>query len=251
MATAAGCSGTAGAASTPSASATPTVPGPNVGTSLNAKLPSRLSHLKLVTPSGDSTTLAAQRGKVVLVSDIMTLCQETCPADTATFVATANAIRAAGLSNQVEFLSITVDPKRDTRPQLAAYRRLYKPTPPDWLTLTGDPAGLNALWKYLGVYHKKVPNDSPAPRNWRTGKKLTYDIEHSDEVFFFDRSGHERFVLEGTGRVPKGVTLAPTLRKFLDADGVKALKHPPTGAWTVTQATDVIGWLTGKHVHAR
>jgi protein SCO1/2 len=219
-----------------------------VGTSVDAALPARLANLKLVESSGKTTSLAALHGKVVLISDVMTLCQESCPIATSTFVATANAIRKAGLADKVEFLSITVDPKRDTPAQLAAYRKLFKPTPRNWLAVTGEPAGLNALWKYLGVYHKKVPNDSPAPRNWRTGARLTYDIEHSDEVFFFDQTGHERFVLEGTGKMARGDTLPPTMRAFLDPAGVKALKHPTAGAWTVTQATEVIGWLTGQHI---
>jgi hypothetical protein len=52
---------------------------------------------------------------------------------------------APGLGNRVVFLSITVDPGRDTRAQLAAYRNLYAPAPADWLTPTAVMA-----WVYRG-----------------------------------------------------------------------------------------------------
>lgn len=65
--------------------------------------------------------------------------------------------------------------------------------------LTGSPANVNALWTFFGVWRKKTsdPVGASAPKDWRTGAPLTYDVAHSDEVFFLDKRGHERFVLEG------------------------------------------------------
>jgi protein SCO1/2 len=68
---------------------------------------------------------------------------------------------------------------------------------------------------------------------------LTYDVQHSDEVFFLDASGHERFVLEGAPYAANG-TVPPKLLKFMDAEGRKNLKSPASTAWTEAQAKTVI-----------
>jgi protein SCO1/2 len=181
----------------------------------------------------------------------MTLCQETCPLDTANIVETARTVQKAGLGDKVEFLSISVDPARDTPAQLAAYRRLFTPPPANWNALTGTQADLDKLWKYLGVYHKKVPSEKPLPANWRTGQPLTYDIEHSDLVYFIDSSSRERFLLDSPGHVPTDVHLPPTMNSFLDADGHHRLAHPDASYWTVPQALQTLSWLTGHQIPCR
>lgn len=186
-------------------SAPPSVPVPTanetlnqIGTTLDSALPAPLLSLRFRSADGRTVRLADFVGKSVVVSDAMTLCQETCPLDTATLVQTARAEDAAKLGSDEVFLSITVDPGRDTAAQLAAYRRLYSPAPANWLALTGTAATVDALWDYLGVWRHTVSEPpGPAPTNWRTGEPLSYDVQHSDEVFFLDRRGHERFVLEG------------------------------------------------------
>lgn len=194
---AAGLAASALLAACDSGSHAPAPPGPSVGQQLDATVPAAVRDSVLVSASGQRVDLASFADKVVVVSDMMTLCQETCPLDTANVVAAARAVERAGLGDRVEFLSISIDPARDTPQRLAAYRRLFAPAPGDWLTLTGTPATLTTMWKDLGVWIQKVPDTPPAPRDWLTGKPLTYDLNHSDEVFFLDPHGHERFLLEG------------------------------------------------------
>ncbi len=230
------------------------VPAPpaGTGTRLDSAVPAAIARLPLVDQDGRRTSLAAFRGKVLVVSDSMTLCQETCPLDTADLVQSAREVDAAHLGAKVEFLTITVDPTRDTTAQLAAYRRQYTPTPANWQTLTGAPADIAALWKYLGVYTKKVPEGSPPSKNWRTGQVLTYDLDHTDEVFFFDARGHERFLLDGAGHVVPGTPLPAAMRAYLDADGRQNLAHPdPDTTWTVPQALQGIGWLLQHRIPSR
>jgi protein SCO1/2 len=223
-------------------------PGPMVGQRMNVTLPAAVTNGVLVSSSGKRFSLASLRGKVVVISDAMTLCQETCPLDTANVVAAARAAQHAGVGNRIVFLSVTVDPERDTPVQLAAYRRLFAPAPADWLTVTGDPAQLATLWKTLGVYIHRVPDTPPYPRNWRTGKPLSYDITHSDEVFFLDKSGHERFLLEGAPHLAPHTSLPRTLAKFLDAHGQRNITHPSKLAWTLPQELQVLSWLTQHHI---
>lgn len=226
----------------------PPAPGPRVGQRLNASLPAAASQAPLMTSGGRRLSLASLRGKIVVISDMMTLCQETCPLDTANVVAAARQVERAGLGNRVEFLSVTIDPQRDTRAQLAAYRRQFAPPPADWLVAGGSPAALSGLWRALGVYIKKVPDTGTPPRNWRTGAPLTYDLTHSDEVFFVDPAGHERFVLEGAPHVAPGAAIPGRLYAFLDAQGRRNVRHPGAQAWTLPQEMSVLSWLLGRRV---
>lgn len=237
----AACSGASASAPSSRESAVPE-PGKDVGTALDAQVPASILDLSFTSSDGKVVRLRDFSGKTVAISDVMTLCQETCPLDTATFVQTDRAEQAAGESGNEVFLSITVDPARDTPAQLAAYRTLYG-APSNWLTLTGSAASVDALWNYFGVWRQRVKDDDgPAPRNWRTGRPLTYDIEHSDEVFFLDRQQHERFVLEGPPYATAG-SVPRAMRSFMDADGKKNLEHPPSTAWTEAQAREVLAWL--------
>jgi cytochrome oxidase Cu insertion factor (SCO1/SenC/PrrC family) len=229
-------------------SASPPVPSHNVGTRLNAALPRHLLDTPLTTNTGRTVRLSSFRNKIVVLSDMMTLCQETCPLDTATLVEVARAVDRAGIGNRVVFLSLTVDPARDTPAQIGAYRNLYAPVPANWLTLTGDARAVDRIWRTLGVYHRKVPSESPSARNWRTGALLTYDIEHSDEVFFLDANQHERFVLDGVPQVGRAKAIPDRLYRFMDAQGYRHLRHPSRMAWTLADGLAVVSWLTKEEI---
>ena len=234
--------------SAPAHAKTVATPSGSIGQPLDSPVPDSIRSLPLLASDGNRLDLASLAGKVVVVSDMMTLCQETCPIDTATLVAVARAVERAGLGGQVEFLSVTIDPGRDNTRHLAAYRHLYSPPPPDWLTVTGTRQSLGTLWHYLGVYIQQVPDASPAPHDWLTHRPLTYDLNHSDEAFFFDRRGHERFLLEGTPHIAPGTTIPKTLSQFMDAQGRQNLTNPDPEAWTEPQAVQVLSWLTGHPI---
>lgn len=106
-----------------------------------------------------------------------------------------------------------------------------------------DRFSVDALWNYIGVSRERVgePKGTP-PRNWRTGRPLTYDVEHSDEVFFVDQRGHERFVLEGPPSATAG-SVPDALRSFMNSAGKANLADPPATAWTQAQAQQVLRWL--------
>ena len=203
----------------------------------------------LITSAGRHLNLASFAGETLVISDVMTLCQETCPLDTANLISAARAVDRAGLSDDVEFVSITIDPNRDTPRRLAAYRHLYRPAPPNWTLLTGTPAALSRLWSALGVYIEKVPDGRPAPRDWLTGKPLTYDLTHSDELFFIDADSRERFLLEGAPHLAPGAPIPAKLSQFMDATGHANVDHPDPQAWTLRQALGVLSWLTGHAIH--
>jgi protein SCO1/2 len=225
-------------------------PDDSIGQPLDSPVPGSIRSLPLVSSDGTPVSLSTLAGKVVVVSDMMTLCQETCPIDTATLVAVARAVEDDGLGNQVEFLSVTIDPARDDARHLAAYRQLFAPAPADWLTVTGTPANLATFWHYLGVYVQQVPDSAVAPHDWLTHRPLTYDLNHSDEEFFLDQQGRERFLLEGTPHLAPGAKIPEALSRFMDAEGRQNLTDPVPEAWTEPQALQVLSWLTGREIHS-
>lgn len=225
-------------------------PGPAIGQSTNALLPAAVTRTVLINSAGQPMSLGNLGDRVLVVSDMMSLCTQTCPLDTANVVAAARAVERAGLGDRVAFLSITIDPGRDTVAQLAAYRALYKPAPPDWYLLTGSGGAIDALWRSFGVFIQRVRDKPPLPTNWRTGQPLTYDLDHSDELFFIDTNDRERFVLEGAPHVAPAAPMPPTLVRFLDATGHKNLTHPDPQAWTLPQELDVISWLLDRRIAA-
>jgi protein SCO1/2 len=222
------------------------MPGSSVGQELNRMLPAPVEHVPLRDGSGRSVSLAVLRGKVVVVSDMLTLCQGTCPIDTANIVGTARRLSAAGLGDKVAFLSITVDPRRDVAARLAAYRREYAPAPSDWYVLTGSAREINLFWDTLGVFRKRESDAPPGPKDWLTGDRLTYDITHSDEVFFFDRTGRERFLLQGLPHVSPGSPIPAALKKFM-AEGDEGPTSSPHG-WTTAHAVEVLAWLLDRRI---
>lgn len=233
----AGCAASSGA---------PPPPSGNVGTRLDGRVSPRILDLPLRDSQGRVRKLVDFTGKVVVISDGMTLCQEACPVDTAGVVQTARAVDAAGLGTQVQFLTITVDPQRDTPGRLAAYRKLFAPVPRNWMTLTGSPGQVARLWKYFGVYAQRVPQDTPPPTDWLTGKPMTYDVQHSDEVFFLSRNQHERFILEGIPHIDHRAGVPDRIYGFMNAQGHHNVHQ--ASDWTVPQALQVVGWLLGQRV---
>lgn len=242
----AGCGGSA-------ASSGPPAPGRSVGTRLNAPMASKIMALPFTDAQGHRTTLGSFDGKVVVVYAAMTSCTSDCPLDTANIVSAAKATDRAGLSKKVEYLSVTIDPGRDTPQRLAAYRKLYAGPGqlPNWKLLTGSRQNLSALWKYLGVYWKKVPIEKPYPTDWQTGQPVTYDVEHADEVFLLDGNGHERFVISGYAHVPRTSAVPARLRGFLDEHGRQHLNEPGMSSWTPEDVLTGVSWLTGREVSLR
>lgn len=212
------------------------------GTELDLPVPATIRALPFTDQAGHTVHLSDFAGKTVVLGDMLTLCQEHCPIDTETLVLMARERAATPDPADTVFLSVTVDPTRDTPAQLAAYRRLYVGSPanvPQWELLTGSPANVAALWRSLHVYVQKVGEDSGVVRSWRTGRKLTYDVDHSDDVFFIDPAGRERYLFAGQpylhgGRVP------PAMQRFMSGQGRRNEQH---GQWTAAEGLQVLNWL--------
>ncbi len=220
-------------------SASPSAPSPSFGIVQDRPVPD----VPLVDQSGRPTSLSAFQGKVVVLANFLSLCQDECPMITGAFIAMQRDVQAAGLGDRVVFLEATVDPGRDTPARLAAYSQQFGA---NWPLLTGAPADLNRLWSFFGVSYQQVPEEQPPKLDWWTHQPLTYDVTHSDGFILLDTSGHERFI---TANPPDlHGQLAPSLQNLLNQGGVHNLEHQQAPNWTVPQALSALGWLVGRPI---
>ncbi len=189
-------------------------------------------------------SLAALRGKVVVLAPFLSLCQDECPLVTGAFISLQRDLRGAGLAHRVVFVEATVDPGRDTVARLAAYQREFGA---DWDLWTGTPANVAAFWKPFGVEYQIVPEDQPPKIDWFTGRPLTYDVNHTDGYILIGTDGHERFV---DATAPDLSRLDHKLTSLLNDGGLHNLQHPQQPNWTIADALASIGWMLGTDIPA-
>ncbi len=227
----------------PAATASAEVPAPlAIGTALQKPRP--VPSVQLINAQGKRTSLAAWRGKWVILAPSMTLCHEVCPLTTGALMELVNDVRLAGLSKHVVIAEATVDPWRDSPFRLRAYEKL---TGADFAMLTGTQSEIKALWKFFGVYYVRVPQGKPPDVDWLTHKPETFDVQHTDAIFFIDPAGQERIVDEGMADV--NGQLSPVLKSLLSSEGVQNLEHPQF-PWTPVQALDDLYFLMNRNVPA-
>jgi cytochrome oxidase Cu insertion factor (SCO1/SenC/PrrC family) len=244
------CSTSSGQSTTspPASSARPSAsqPTPSNGTTLDQPVPAAVSTIKFQNQDGQAVSLDSLKGKTVVFTDFLTLCQEICPLTSANYASLQSTLDKAGMSSDVELVELTVDPARDSVARLAAYQKLFG-AKPNWEFLTGTPAQVAAIWQALGVSYDTTIDKPPLPRDWWTGKPLTYDVDHQDVVFVIDAQGHERWLVEASPNT-QGVTPPSTLLKFLNDDGQNNLAKPEDPNWTAGDVAQAVAWVTGKPV---
>jgi protein SCO1/2 len=132
----------------------------------------------LVGTDGKPFDMACLRGKVVLVSFVYTTCNGTCPATTQTLKGIQTELDKAKLwRTSVAFVSITLDPKRDTPEALGCYARLFGADPAAWHFLTGSSQQVEAVIARWGMW---VKNTSEGV------------LDHPSRIFLVDPTGRER-----------------------------------------------------------
>jgi len=208
--------------------------------------PRAVPAFRLIGQNGDPVSLAAFRGRWLVLVPAMTLCHEVCPITTAALIELTDALRHDGLARSVAVAEVTVDPWRDTPARLRAFRRL---SGANFDLLTGSQSEIHAIWRFFGVYYERVPQGNPPDIDWMTGKPETFDVQHTDAVFVLDPKGRERIVDEGMAQVAAPMPRA--LRALLDAEGLQDLAHPQF-PWTAEEVLQDVARLAGwRHLATR
>jgi len=127
----------------------------------------------LTDQDGRRVALKELRGKVLAVTFIFASCADSCPLLTAKMASVQDRLGAA-FGPDVRFVSITVDPERDTPPVLKRYAEAYHANPAGWSFLTGTPAEIRDVAGRYGVIYKKTPRG---------------DVDHTFLTSLVDRGG--------------------------------------------------------------
>jgi protein SCO1/2 len=121
---------------------------------------------------------SSQRGHVVVVSFMFTTCNGTCPATTHRMASLRQeCTRRPDLKGRVRFLSISLDPTRDTPAALRNYMRLYDIDGGDWAFLTGSSKDVQPVLAAWGMWAKPAPNGQ---------------LDHPSRVYLVDPRGRVR-----------------------------------------------------------
>ena len=100
-------------------------------------------------------TLPHFRGKAVDVTFIYTSCADTCPLVTDKMARVQDEL-GPEFGAKVAFVSITVDPQRDTPEVLKRYAEAFGADLAGWAFLTGAPAAIEDVTRRYGVYAAKA-----------------------------------------------------------------------------------------------
>ena len=133
--------------------------------------------------TGKPVSAADFRGKVVMIYFGYTHCPNVCPM---TLYEVTKMFHALGpLAQDVRFLFITVDPRRDTPKLLAKYVALYDS--PEIIGLDGTPAEIHqAANRYHAGY---TVHPSPNP--------VDYTVTHTAAVYVFGPDGKAQYINAG------------------------------------------------------
>lgn len=133
---------------------------------------------------GAAVTEKDYRGRAVVLYFGYANCPDECPT-TLTDLSAALANLGAR-ARDVRVLFVTVDPDRDSAVVLKNYVRAFSP---DIDGLRGTPDAIARLARRYRVTYEVTPA-SPG---------RSYEVMHSDSVFFFDRKGRARYVATSVG----------------------------------------------------
>lgn len=144
-------------------------------------------------------------GQVVVANFVYTTCTDICPALSGQMLSLQKRLREEDLLGaEVQLLSFTVDPKRDTPAILRAYAERYRADPDNWRFLTGPEAVLKPL--IVDGFHLGVQALPPATAvAHAVHKNESYEVMHSGRFVLIDQRGHVRTYYDGREFDPERV----------------------------------------------
>ncbi|MER8810895.1 SCO family protein [Mesorhizobium australicum] len=127
----------------------------------------------LTSQDGTRVSLRDFRGKVVAVAFMYTYCTSVCPMLTANMAQVRDEL-GSNFGSNIDFVSITLDPERDTPEVLKEYAAAFGADPKGWSFLTGDPSAVREVALKYGVFARKTAEG---------------DIDHTTVASLIDPSG--------------------------------------------------------------
>ncbi len=133
--------------------------------------------IDLVNQEGKKVTNGDLKGKVVLINFIYTHCEESCPIMMHKFMDIEKELKAH-LGKDIQLVSITMDPERDTPEVLKKYAEKMKIDTSYWTFLTGKKAVVDKILKGFKFFYVKNEDGS---------------FGHSNAIVGLDRAGRWKY----------------------------------------------------------
>lgn len=133
----------------------------------------RAPEFSLINQDGAAVSLRSFRDKVVVVTFIFTSCTDTCPLLTAKMAGLQERL-GADFGSRVRFVSITVDPERDTPDVLKRYAHGYGANLAGWSFVTGSANDIAEVTRRYAVFRRKTAGG---------------DVDHTFLTSIVDRTG--------------------------------------------------------------
>lgn len=147
---------------------------------------------KWLNQDSNSVAIGDFREKIQVVSFIYTYCEHSCPVIISTLKELELSL-SEDSKNEVNFLLISLDPKRDTPPVLSAYMQERDLSRNNWTMLQGTPDDVLEMSALLGVRYR--PMDSEGN-----------DLAHSNMITVLDKEGRINYQMRGLNEDLREVT---------------------------------------------
>jgi protein SCO1/2 len=112
---------------------------------------------RLISQDNRPVALSDFRGKVIAVAFIFTRCTETCPVLTPMMSFVQDRL-GQDFGKKILFITITVDPERDSPEVLKEYADSFGADPAGWFFLTGPADDIRKVTRSYGVFAAKAEN---------------------------------------------------------------------------------------------
>lgn len=129
------------------------------------------------------------KGKILVIGFIYTNCPDICPIISAKL---SNISRQLENHEDVHFLEMSFDPKRDTPSVLKEYMRGFKLDPRQFTMLTGDSATVDSALGRMDIAAR-----ISYTRTTEDGREL-YFMNHTNRILIMDKDGRVRFEYPGS-----------------------------------------------------
>ena len=145
-------------------------------------------------------------GKIWIANFMFTRCPSTCPVQTANIAELQKTLSGTPEEQNIQLLSISVDPEYDTPSVLKEFSQLFRADDSRWHFLTGD---REAIWNLCKQGFRMSVDDAPPDS--------ASPILHSDRFVLVDRERRVRGLYSGTKREDQD-RLVRDVRRLLSED---------------------------------
>jgi len=139
---------------------------------------------ELVNQNGENVTFPDDyTGSTLLIGYVYTKCPDICPVITYNM---RDVYEKLGEGENIQFVSVSFDPTRDTPQILSQYAESYKIDHSNWHLLTGDRDVVDQLLERLEIAVVKTPT------RFTDDGEAVYFLDHTDRVTLIDEKGNLR-----------------------------------------------------------